>query len=132
MAIPTAPWSAGIERQNRSGPQGAVNFSLGTTEVLPLYAFTPWRCRYRQVFPILLFLDFLLLDLLLLDFLLLLDLILFFTFALARIAFSGLTFAGFAFLLDLLFLNLFDLYFFQIMLMKHYFHACSNINMRNI
>ena len=56
---------------------GAVNFSLGTTAVLPLDACAPRRFRFCQYFSVLPLLDLLLLDLLFLDLLLLMDLIFF-------------------------------------------------------
>ena len=112
---------------------GAVKFSLGTNAVLPLDACAPRCCWSRQAFPILLFQGLLLPDLLFLDLLLLLDLLLFFTFALAGLASAGLAFCWICFLGGLAFLfYLFGLHFCQIMLMKTYFRACSNINMRKI
>ena len=69
---------------------GALNFSLGTTVVLPLDACAPRRCRFSKLFP----------------------------------SCSCWTFFSFV--------SLFDLLFCQIMLMKIYFRACSNINMHKI
>ena len=44
---------------------GAVNFSLGTTAVLPINTCAPGRCWSLRAFPILILLDLLFLDLLL-------------------------------------------------------------------